>query len=156
MPVETVIRLEDLPSFIEEIIMKINDGCAAAVERGVQVELPAEITITATIIKDWQLLDIVSNQEMNGNEEQGGGSEEVADSTESGIQTRNGSTTQDESGTTKSNSTVNAKEIGNRSGEEKRAAEEAQSATTEGNRTDERVRETNNAHNQKGQIIYNS
>lgn len=108
---ENIVRISDLPKFIEDTVLAVNNGLAAARAKGVQVDMPKEITFSAIVISEFQSLELQGGNVVEQVEEQGGGSKET--------------TTGEDSQRTQSQQT----------GETKRTSEESQQQENAHNRT---------------------
>ena len=71
---ENVVPIEELDSFISEVIAKVNAGLSVAREAGVTVKMPREIQVSAIVVKQWQVegLEFTTRRETNENGTQGG------------------------------------------------------------------------------------
>ena len=55
---ENVVRIEDIPAFVERTIVAVRDGIALVRKTGVLAELPKEIQFDMTVIGLWQSPDL--------------------------------------------------------------------------------------------------
>ena len=55
---ENVVRIEDIPEFVERTISAVRDGIALVRKTGVLAELPKEIQFDMTVIGAWQSADL--------------------------------------------------------------------------------------------------
>jgi hypothetical protein len=71
---QNVVPIAELGGFIEEVITQMNNGLVATRAKGIVVEMPDAIQITATVVQTWQpeTLQIVGVRESQENGKQGG------------------------------------------------------------------------------------
>lgn len=74
---ENIVRISDLPKFIEDTVLAVNAGLAAARVKGVLVDMPKEIQFSAIVVSDFQALELQGGDVVESVEEQGGGSKET-------------------------------------------------------------------------------
>ena len=67
---ENVVRIEDIPAFVERTIAAVRDGIALVRKTGVLAELPKEIQFDMTVIGTWQSPDlaVVTTDSSTGND----------------------------------------------------------------------------------------
>lgn len=53
---DDVVRIEDLPDYIEQVILHLRKGIAAARQAGVLCDMPEEVAFQVTVVKEWQAL----------------------------------------------------------------------------------------------------
>lgn len=71
---QNIVPIEELDSFISEVIAKVNAGLSVAREAGVTVKMPREIQVSAFVVKKWQVeeLEFTTRRETSENGTQGG------------------------------------------------------------------------------------
>lgn len=75
---ENIVRMEELASVVEETLLKINDGVAAARKRGVLADVPKEVTFSITVISSFQALELQGATVVESTNEQGDVRREVS------------------------------------------------------------------------------
>jgi hypothetical protein len=67
---ENIVRIEDIPDFVERTIAAVRDGIALVRKAGVLAELPKEIQFDMTVIGIWQSPDlaVVTTDSSTGND----------------------------------------------------------------------------------------
>jgi hypothetical protein len=79
---ENIVRISELPKFIEDTVLAVSSGLAAARAKGVLVDMPKEIQFTAIVVSDFQALEMNGGSVVESVETQGGTNKETVDGSE--------------------------------------------------------------------------
>lgn len=77
MAITNIVNIEEIESCVARSLQAIRDGVAAARKAGVSAMMPDEVEFRMTVIKDWQKLEIVTNESDSNSETQGGSTTET-------------------------------------------------------------------------------
>jgi hypothetical protein len=83
MAITNIVNLEEIETCVARALQGLRDGVAAARKAGVSAMMPDEVEFRMTVIKDWQKLEIVTNESGSNNETQGGSTTETTTEKES-------------------------------------------------------------------------
>lgn len=72
-----VVRISEVDECISRTLEGIRLGVLAARKSGLDAQMPDEVAIDMVIIKDWQVLEVVSKETGTNSESQGGGTTET-------------------------------------------------------------------------------
>lgn len=147
---DNVVPIEDLAAVVENTILEIQKGVAAARSKGgIIVDLPKEVQFTVTVVKAWQALEISGGQTAETTEEQGGGSREVTVGHEEGLQSSTGTEQRSESGTRDSAGRETTTGIEKGTTNEQRTGKENSTVKDVVTRSGSEISQQDNAHNQQ-------
>lgn len=76
MPISNVVRISELPAFIAETMEAVRLGVASARAAGLNCELPHDVDFQVVVIRDWQALEILSNEDGTTVESKSGSSDD--------------------------------------------------------------------------------
>lgn len=98
---ENVVPIEQLDSFIEEVIAKVNAGAWAARQKGVAANLPEAIQFQVTVVKQWQVESLAATVERlsTQSEHQGGTTRETQTGSQTETASNNEQSNQNDGGT---------------------------------------------------------
>ena len=106
----TRILLTNLADFVEETLLEIRNGVRAAVEAGLQAELPKEASFQLEVIKNVQVLELETVTEISDSTEDGARTTTTTNGASVDVTTETGNTVRTTTGSTTSTTTRNAQQ----------------------------------------------
>jgi hypothetical protein len=95
MPIINIVTIGEIEECVNRALQGIRDGVAAARKAGVSAMMPEELQFDMVVIKDWQKLEILTNESGSNSETQGGSTTETTNEKESRKGTEKSKRTED-------------------------------------------------------------
>jgi hypothetical protein len=82
MPIQNIVLISEIDACVAETLDRIRQGVAAARKAGLNCELPESVEFSMVVVKDWQRLEMSSDESGNTTENRKGSSQDTDSGTE--------------------------------------------------------------------------